>query len=86
MAYFAFGVAWQRFYHFAPRIPHPPEPLNNGSATRNWPLVKQGGRHANIRTSRAMLMHTDGSTPRELGAQLIENDDSWTQFARWSPD
>ena len=35
-----------------------------------------GGRHANIRTSRAMSMHTDGSTPRELGAQLIENDDS----------
>ncbi len=45
-----------------------------------------GGRHANIRTSKAMLMHTDGSTPRELGAQLIENNDSWTQFAGWSPD
>ena len=45
-----------------------------------------GGRHANIRTSRAMLMHTDGSTPRELGAPLVENDDSWTQFAGWSPD
>jgi len=28
--------------------PHPPEPLNNGSATRNWPLVKQGVGSATI--------------------------------------
>ena len=33
-----------------------------------------------------MLTHTDGRTRRELGAQLVENDDSWPQFTGWSPD
>ena len=43
------GVAWQRLTT-APWIPHPPEPLNNGSATRNWPLVATGSRvsHYNV--------------------------------------
>ena len=56
-----------------------------------------GGRHANVRTSRAMLMQADGSHLRELGSQLLVEDDvetaaghgvsnSWTQFAGWSPD
>ncbi len=45
-----------------------------------------GGRHANVKTMRAMMVRTDGTSARELLAQQIENENSWTQFAGWSPD
>ena len=45
-----------------------------------------GGRHANVRTSRAMVVKADGSGQRELGGELINDEDTWTQFASWSPD
>ena len=45
-----------------------------------------GGRHANISTSRAMLVRTDGTQPQPVGHDLADTPGSWTQFAGWSPD
>ena len=45
-----------------------------------------GGRHANVRTMRAKVIHTDGSAGREIAPGLVENENTWTQFAGWSPD
>jgi len=45
-----------------------------------------GGRHANVRTMRAMVMRADGSEPREVAGSLACEPDAWTQFAGWSPD
>lgn len=45
-----------------------------------------GGRHANVRTMRAMVAKADGSGRRELAAEIIGEPDAWTQFAGWSPD
>jgi Tol biopolymer transport system component len=47
---------------------------------------REGGRHANVRTQRAMLIRIDGSDRREVAADLVDGDDVWTQFAGWSPD
>ena len=44
-----------------------------------------GGRHANVRTMRAMVSQVDGSSRRELTPQLVDDPNSWTQFAGWSP-
>jgi Tol biopolymer transport system component len=45
-----------------------------------------GGRHANVRTMRAKIVNVDGTGTRELANELIDQPDSWTQFAGWSPD
>jgi TolB protein len=45
-----------------------------------------GGRHANVRTQRAVVVCADGTGRRELGAQLVDDPDAWTQFAGWSLD
>ena len=45
-----------------------------------------GGRHANVSTSRAMVVRVDGPGRRELAPRLAEEADTWTQFAGWSPD
>ncbi len=45
-----------------------------------------GGRHANVRTMRAMVVKADGSGRRELAGELAQEPDTWTQFAGWSPD
>lgn len=45
-----------------------------------------GGRHANVRTMRAMVAKADGSGRRELAAEIVREPDAWTQFAGWSPD
>ena len=45
-----------------------------------------GGRQANIRTMRAMVINIDGSNGRPLAKQLASKTDTWTQFAGWSPD
>src|SRR4051794_4887205 len=45
-----------------------------------------GGRHANVRTMRAVLARADGTGRREVGAKLVDQADAWTQFAGWSPD
>lgn len=44
-----------------------------------------GGRHANVRTMRAMVSQLDGSTREELAPQLVDDPNVWTQFAGWSP-
>ena len=46
----------------------------------------EGGRHANVRTSRAMLVRANGTELREFGAAWVDSDNTWTQFAGWSPD
>jgi TolB protein len=46
----------------------------------------KGGRHANVRTRRAVMVNMDGTGRRVLGEKLIRDPDWWTQFAGWSPD
>jgi Tol biopolymer transport system component len=45
-----------------------------------------GGRHANVRTMRAMVAQADGTGRRALAAELADDPDAWTQFVGWSPD
>jgi TolB protein len=45
-----------------------------------------GGRHANVATMRAVVVHTDGTGRRPIAEDLSRQPDSWTQFAGWSPD
>src|SRR5438552_813035 len=45
-----------------------------------------GGRHANVRTMRAVVVRADGSGRRLIGEDLAKEPDTWTQFAGWSPD
>ncbi|HEV3237431.1 MAG TPA: hypothetical protein VGZ25_10610 [Gemmataceae bacterium] len=45
-----------------------------------------GGRHANVRTMRAVVVNADGSGRRLLAEDLSKEPDFWTQFAGWSPD
>lgn len=45
-----------------------------------------GGRHANVRTTRAMLMRADGTGRAPIAEELVDNPQAWTQFAGWSPD
>jgi TolB protein len=45
-----------------------------------------GGRQANVRTMRAVVVKADGSEKRALAADLVREADTWTQFAGWSPD
>src|SRR5262249_55586833 len=45
-----------------------------------------GGRHANVRTRRAVVIRADGSGRRVLAPKLTRDADTWTQFAGWSPD
>jgi Tol biopolymer transport system component len=45
-----------------------------------------GGRHANVRTMRAVVINADGTERRLIGDELVDELDAWTQFAGWSPD
>lgn len=45
-----------------------------------------GGRHGNVRTMRASVVNADGTDRREVGGELADGPDVWTQFAGWSPD
>jgi len=45
-----------------------------------------GGRHANVRTMRAMVINADGTERRTVAGELADSPDEWTQFAGWSPD
>ena len=45
-----------------------------------------GGRHANVRTMRAIVAQADGSARCVLAEELAREPDTWTQFAGWSPD
>ncbi len=45
-----------------------------------------GGRHANVRTMRAVLVQSDGKGRRLVGDELAKEPETSTQFAGWSPD
>lgn len=45
-----------------------------------------GGRHANVRTMRAVVVHSDGTERKLIADELANELDAWTQFAGWSPD
>jgi TolB protein len=45
-----------------------------------------GGRQANVRTMRAMIVNADGTNARPIGENLVDDPNAWTQFAGWSPD
>lgn len=61
-----------------------PESLRIGYTELRCALA--GGRHANVRTSRAMMVNRDGTNAHEVGSELLDSPESWTQFAGWSPD
>ncbi|MFO0915648.1 MAG: DUF6807 family protein [Pirellulales bacterium] len=44
------------------------------------------GQYANAVTSRACLVRSNGTERREVAPQLVAKENSWTQFAGWSPD
>lgn len=45
-----------------------------------------GGRHANVRTMRAVVVRGAGMERTALVPELTREPDTWTQFAGWSPD
>ncbi len=45
-----------------------------------------GGRHANVKTMRAIVVKADGTDRRVLVEELTREAGSWTQFVGWSPD
>ena len=45
-----------------------------------------GGRHANVRTMRAVVVRLDGTERRLIAEELADEPNAWTQFAGWSPD
>jgi TolB protein len=45
-----------------------------------------GGRHANVVTTRAVVVRLDGTGRRGLAEELAREPNTWTQFAGWSPD
>ena len=49
-------------------------------------LNLQGGRWANVRTNRAMVIQGDGSGNCLVGESLLDEPGYWTQFVGWSPD
>ena len=44
-----------------------------------------GGRHANVRTMRAVVVRSDGTERKLIADELANEPDAWTQFAGWSP-
>ncbi len=45
-----------------------------------------GGRHANVRTMRAIVAQADGGGRKTIASDLVDSPNAWTQFAGWSPD
>jgi Tol biopolymer transport system component len=46
----------------------------------------KGGRHVNVKTMRAVVVKADGTGRRVLAEELTRKENTWTQFAGWSPD
>lgn len=61
-----------------------PEPPRGIGYTEHATAL-EGGRHANVATSRAMLLRPGGA-PEPVAAGLADEPGSWTQFAGWLPD
>jgi Tol biopolymer transport system component len=47
---------------------------------------RPGGRQANVMTMRARVVKADGTGRRALVEELTRQQNTWTQFAGWSPD
>jgi TolB protein len=47
---------------------------------------RPGGRHANVRTMRAVVARADGTGRRPVADDLAAEPAAWTQFAGWAPD
>lgn len=45
-----------------------------------------GGRHANVRTMRAVTVKANGGGRQLVARDLVDDPDAWTQFVGWSPD
>ena len=45
-----------------------------------------GGRHANVRTRRAVVIEANGPGRRLIAENLADDPDAWTSFSGWSPD
>ena len=45
-----------------------------------------GGRAANVKTERAVVVKADGTGRRVLAEELTREANTWTQFTGWSPD
>src|SRR6516165_1776298 len=66
-----------------PQVESPPDLLIGYTEQRtNLP----GGRHANVKTRRAVVVKADGTGRRALAEELTREEGYSTQFAGWSPD
>src|SRR5260370_26348732 len=67
-----------------PRLePNPPNVLIGYTELRT---NLAGGRHANVRTMRPVVVKDDGTGRQLVAEELAKEPDTWTQFAGWSPD
>src|SRR5205085_9774821 len=66
------------------RAAEPPTAPMLGYTERRTDLP--GGRHANVRTMRAVTARIDGTQRSVVAEELAREPDTWTQFAGWSPD
>jgi Tol biopolymer transport system component len=68
------------------------EPAGDSSPTDWWIGYSESrndlpeGQFANGITRRAYVVRADGSQRRAIGSELADKENSWTQFAGWSPD
>jgi Tol biopolymer transport system component len=46
----------------------------------------KGGRHVNVKTMRSVVVKADGTGRRVLAEELTRKENTWMQFAGWSPD
>lgn len=76
------ALTWLADVFAAESLPDVPKLLIGHTQLRtNLP----GGRHANVRTMRAVVVQADGAGRRLLAEELADDPDAWTQFAGWSP-
>src|SRR5207248_7015477 len=66
-----------------PQVESPPDTLIGYTEHRT---DLPGGRHANVKTRRAVVVKADGTGRRVLAEELTREKGSWTQFVGWSPD
>ena len=69
-----------------PSVGSQPEPMHPLIGYTELQTNLPGGRHANVRTMRATVVQADGFGRRLVAAELVNEPESWTQFAGWSPD
>src|ERR1700719_358121 len=67
----------------SPQVESPPDLLIGYTEVRT---DLPGGRHANVKTRRAVVVKTDGTGRRVLAEELTREAGSSTQFVGWSPD